>query len=134
VLTSAHANQQEPRLLSITATVLALWSTVWFDRVPVDFPVDTGAAVTVLGQSGAARIGTLAHPAQTALYRFDRSRMEAVVYRAPNVGTAHLGWLWLDIVVVRDDDALLPCLLGRDALSRQPLAFDWEARTVRPLP
>lgn len=113
---------------------LLLMVTVFFDGTPVECAVDTGSAITVLAASRAERIPSKTlQPMTLSLQGVGGKTLSAPVYQLRTISTGDLHWQD-PIIAVLPDETLgsTSCLLGMDLLGRQPIAFDWKARTVLP--
>ena len=106
---------------------------VWFDGVPVNCVVDTGAQSTVVRASAAARIGTLSRPLAAVKFRLvNATALDGTVHTVPHVGTSFFGWNRAAVVVVPDGDLREDCYVGQNLLAQQDLVIDWRGGEVRP--
>ena len=119
-----------PDILAMLFAVL-----VYFDGVPQQCVVDTGATYTVITERAAAQMGTLSTVvAQAQLYGAGGGTILGQVRYIPNVGTGQIGWSGVSVIVVPNDQlAGLDCVLGLDLLKRQSVVFDWGKRELRAL-
>ncbi|MGH2368471.1 MAG: retroviral-like aspartic protease family protein, partial [Chloroflexota bacterium] len=123
----------EDGVLLATGTANVIHIPVWFDGVPVTCLLDTGASMTVLNQSTAQRLGTLANRRrQVALRAANGAIIKGNVHAINHVGTATISWPASDVVVFPDDQLSEPCILGVNLLGQQPIVIDWTAKQVRP--
>lgn len=113
-----------------------LFLTVWFNGVPVNCLVDSGASATILSATQAVQIPELGPSlATTQLSTLNGQWVHGEVHMVANVGTAYLGWTRVPVVVL-PDEALdgTGCILGANLLGRQPVVLDWQRQLVYPAP
>lgn len=113
---------------------LSLFLMVWFDGVPIRCLADTGAAITVLNRSSAATVGTMSAAGERLdIVREGGRRIAGRKHSVPNVGTGYLGWERATVLVIADEDAQFPCILGVDLLAQQDITIQWGRNQIYPV-